>query len=41
MFSIVPAKGHHPGQNGYSVNILQQNKILTEVTSTIKKNESW
>jgi len=41
MFSIVPANGH-PEQNGYSVN-LQQNKILTEVTSTIKKMkvDSW
>jgi len=37
VFNSTCKYGHHPRQNG--IDILQQNKILTEVTSTVKKTK--
>jgi len=37
VFNSICKYGHHPRQNG--IDILQQNKILTEVTSTVKKTK--
>lgn len=36
IFNSVCKYGNHPGRNGYGVDLVQQNNILANVTSTIK-----